>query len=297
LVLRGEAGIGKTALLDYLVASASDLTVLRAVGVESEMELAYAGLHQLCAPLVDQVDQLPAPQREALRIVFGLSTGLPPDRFLVGLAALSVLSEAADERAVLCVVDDAHWLDTSSALTLAFVARRLLAEPVGLVFAAREPTDQLRHLPELAVMGLRNGAARALLSSAVRARLDDQVRDRIVAETRGNPLALLELPRGLSTTELAGFATGAVPALSDGIEESFRRRLMALPEETQRLLLIAAAEPLGEPTVVWRAAALHGISWEAGVPAEEAGLCEFGVRVRFRHPLVRTAAYAAPTFR
>ena len=293
LVLRGEAGIGKTALLDYLVASASDLTVLRAVGVESEMELAYAGLHQLCAPLLDQLDRLPAPQREALQIVFGLSTGRPPDRFLVGLAALSMLSEAAEERAVLCVVDDAQWLDATSALTLAFVARRLLAEPVGLVFAAREPSDQLRHLPELPIMGLRNGEARALLSSAMRVRLDDQVRDRIVAETRGNPLALLELPRGLSTTELAGFGTGAAPALSNGIEESFRRRLMALPDQTQQLLLIAAADPLGEPIVVWRAAELHGISWEAAAPAVEAGLCEFGARVRFRHPLVRAAAYAA----
>ena len=293
LVLRGEAGVGKTALLEYLIAAASDLTVVRAVGVESEMEFGYAGLHQLCAPLLDRLDRLPAPQREALRIVFALSAGHPPDRFLVGLAALSMLSEAAEERPVLCVVDDAHWLDTSSALTLAFVARRLLAEPVGLVFAAREPGDQLRHLPELPVEGLRNGEARALLSSAVRFRLDEQVRDRIVAETRGNPLALLELPRALSATELAGFGTAAVPALSDGIEESFRRRLMALPEETRRLLLIAAADPLGEPIVVWRAAELHGISREAGAPAEEAGLCEFGARVRFRHPLVRAAAYAA----
>ena len=293
LVLRGEAGVGKTALIEYLVASASDMTVVRSVGVESEMELAYAGLHQLCAPLLDRLDRLPAPQREALRIVFGLSAGQPPDRFLVGLAALSMLSEAAEERPVLCVVDDAQWLDQSSALTLAFVARRLLAEPIGLVFAARDPGDQLRHLRELSVVGLRNGEARALLSSAVRFRLDEQVRDRIVAETRGNPLALLELPRALSATELAGFGMGSVAALSNGIEESFRRRLMALPEETRRLLLIAAADPLGEPTVVWRAAELHGISREAGAPAEEAGLCEFGARVQFRHPLVRAAAYTA----
>ena len=196
---------------------------------------------------------------------------------------------------MLCVVDDAQWLDATSALTLAFVARRLLAEPVGLVFAAREPSDQLRHLPELPIMGLRNGEARALLSSAMRVRLDDQVRERIVAETRGNPLALLELPRGLSTTELAGFGTGAAPRFPTG-----SRRASPPPHgaagPTQQLLLIAAAEPLGEPMVVWRAAELHGISWEAAAPAVEAGLCEFGARVRFRHPLVRAAADAARPF-
>ena len=292
-MLRGEAGIGKTALLEYLVASASDLTVVRAVGVESEMELAYAGLHQLCGPLLGRLESLPGPQRQALEIVFGLSAGAAPDRFLVALAVLSLLSEVAEERPVLCVVDDAQWLDQASALTLAFVARRLLAEPVGLVFAAREPGDQLGDLPDLEVGGLRHGDARALLSSAVRFRLDEQVRDRIVAETRGNPLALLELPRGLSATELAGFGTSGRLALADGIEESFRRRIAALPEETRRLLLIAAADPLGEPILVWRAAELQGISAEAAAPAVEAGLCEFGVRVRFRHPLVRAAAYSA----
>jgi DNA-binding CsgD family transcriptional regulator len=293
LVLRGEAGIGKTALLEYLTAAASDLIVVRAVGVESEMELAYAGLHQLYGPLLDRLESLPGPQRQALEIVFGLSAGDAPDRFLVGLAALSMLSEAAEESPVLCVVDDAQWLDQSSASTLAFVARRLMAEPVGLVFAAREPGDQLRHLPDLPIVGLRNGEARALLSSAVGFRLDEQVRDRIVAETGGNPLALLELPRGLSPTELAGFGTGSVSTLSNGIKESFRRRLAALPEETRRLLLIAAADPLGEPSIVWRAAERQGISAENAAPAEEAGLCEFGARIRFRHPLVRAAAYTA----
>ena len=194
---------------------------------------------------------------------------------------------------MLCVVDDAQWLDQASALTLAFVARRLLAEPVGLVFAAREPGDQLRDLPDLDVGGLRHGDARALLGSAVRFRLDEQVRDRIVAETRGNPLALLELPRSLSDTELAGFGRAAVSALPNGLEESFRRRITALPSETQRLLLIAAADPLGEPILLWRSAELQGISAAAAAPAVEAGLCEFGVRVRFRHPLVRAAAYSA----
>jgi DNA-binding CsgD family transcriptional regulator len=291
--VRGEAGIGKTALLEYLVKSASDLTVVRAVGVESEMELAFAGLQQLCAPLLDRLPRLPAPQRDALEIVFGLSEGAAPDRFLLGLGALSLFSEMAEDRPLLCVVDDAQWLDQSSALTLAFVARRLVAEPVGLVFAAREASDQLRDLPDLEVHGLRNGDARALLSSAVRFRLDDQVRDRIVAETCGNPLALLELPRALSATELAGFETAVGSPLPSRIEESFRRRIAVLPEETRRLLLIAAADPLGEPILVWRAAELQGIGAEAALPAIEAGLCEFAGRVRFRHPLVRAAAYGA----
>ncbi len=293
LVLRGEAGIGKTALLEYLVAAAPDLMVVRAVGVESEMELAYASLHQLCGPLLHRLESLPGPQRQALEIVFGLSAGAAPDRFLVALAVLSLLSEVSEKRPVLCVVDDAQWLDQVSALTLAFVARRLLAEPVGLVFAAREPGDQLRHLPDLDVGGLRDGYARVLLGSAVRVRLDEQVRDRIVAETRGNPLALLELPRDLSAAELAGFGTAAVSALPGRIEESFRRRISALPEQTRRLLLIAAADPLGEPALVWRAAELQGVSAEAAAPAAEAGLCEVGTRVRFRHPLVRAAAYGA----
>ena len=296
LVLSGEAGIGKTALLEYLIESASDLTVVRAAGVESEMELAYSGLHQLCGPILDRLDKLPAPQRLALEIVFGLSEGRAPERFLVALAVLSLLSEVSEEWPVLCVVDDAHWLDRSSALTLAFVARRLLAEPVGIVFAAREPGDELQPLPQLEVSSLRNGDARALLGSAVGFRLDARVRDRMIAETRGNPLALLELPRGLSAAELAGFGTAVVSGSSNGVEESLSRRLAALPQETRRLLLIAAAEPLGEPVLMWRAAELEGIEVEAAGPAVEAGLCEFGVRVRFRHPLVRAVAYrTAPT--
>src|SRR3954447_3195451 len=204
LVVRGEAGIGKTALLEHLVASASGVTLGRAVGVESEMELAYASLHQLCAPLLDRLERLSPPPRQALEIVFGLSAGAAPDRFVVGVAVLSLFSEAAEERPLLCVVDDAQWLDHASALTLAFVARRLLAEPVGIVFAAREAGEELRHVPELEVQGLGNGDARALLGSAVRFMLDERVRDRVIAETHGNPLALLELSRGLTATELAG---------------------------------------------------------------------------------------------
>jgi AAA ATPase domain len=204
LVLRGEAGIGKTALLESLIESASDLTVVRAVGVESEMELAYASLHQLCAPLLDRLERLPAPQRQALEIVFGLGSGTAPDRFLVGLGVLSLLSEVDDERPLLCVIDDAQWLDQASALTLGFVARRLVAEPVGIVFAAREPGEELQHVAELEVHGLPGGDARALLGSAVRFKMDERVRDRIIAETRGNALALIELPRGLTATQLAG---------------------------------------------------------------------------------------------
>jgi predicted ATPase len=204
LVVHGEAGVGKSALLGYAVEIAPDMRVIRAVGVESEMELAFAGLHQLCAPLLDRLERLAAPQRDALGIAFGLRGGGTPDRFLVGLAALTLLSEAAEERPLLGVVDDAQWLDRASAQALAFVARRLLAERVGLIFAAREPGEQLRGLPELEVQGLQNEDARALLRSVVRARLDERVRDRVLAETKGNPLALLELPRGLSPTQLAG---------------------------------------------------------------------------------------------
>jgi DNA-binding CsgD family transcriptional regulator len=292
LVLRGEPGIGKTALLEYLVESASDVTVMRAAGVESEMELAFAGLHQLCAPLLDRLERLPPPQRQALEIVLGVSAGAPPDRFLVGLAVLGLLSEAAEERPLLCVVDDAQWLDHASALTLAFVARRLLAEPVGIVFAARDPGEELQHLPELDVRGLGNGDARALLASAVRFMLDDQVRDRIIAETRGNPLALLELPRGLTAIELAGgFGMLGKHALSGRIENSYIRRLQSLSEDTRLLLLVAAAEPLGDPLLFWRAADRLGIGPAAAEGAEALGLLSIGERVVFRHPLVRSAMY------
>ena len=223
LVLRGEAGIGKTALLQYLIGSAAGFKVVRAVGVESEMELAYASLHQLCGPMLDRLGRLPAPQLEALEIVFGLSAGAAPDRFLVGLGVLGLFSEVSEERPLLCVIDDAQWLDQASALTLAFVARRLLAEPVGIVFAAREPGEELQHVPELEVHGLSDRDARALLGSAVRFKLDEQVRERIVAETRGNPLALLELPRTWRATELAGgFGPFVAEGLTGQIEESLR---------------------------------------------------------------------------
>jgi DNA-binding CsgD family transcriptional regulator len=296
LVLRGEAGFGKTALLEYLSERAAGCRLARAAGVESEMELAFAGLQQLCAPMLDRLEQLPGPQRDALGTAFGLRTGEPPDRFLVGLAVLSLLAEVAEEEPPLvCLVDDAQWLDRVSAQTLAFVARRLLAERVGLVFAVRAASDEheLAGLPEQVVGGLSDGDARALLDSAT-GRLDERVRDRIVAETRGNPLALLELPRGLTPAELAGgFARPDASPLASQIEQSFLRQLQPLPVETRLLLLTAAAEPVGDVTLLWRAVERLGIGADAAAPAEAAGLIEFGARVRFRHPLVRSAAYRA----
>ena len=292
LVVRGEPGVGKTALLDYLAEGASEVTLVRAAGVESEMELAFASLHQMCAPLLDRLGRLPAPQRDALSVVFGLTAGPPPDQFLVALAVLSLLSEVAEERALVCVIDDSQWLDQASSRTLGFVARRLRAEPVALVLAAREPSAELRGLPELEVRGLRSEEARALLGSAVRFVLDERVRDRIVAETRGNPLALLELPRGLSATELAGgFGLLSDQALSGRIEESFQRRLAELPAETKQWLLVAVAEPIGDPLLVSRATERLGLGVSAAAAAETEGLLAIGERVTFRHPLVRSAVY------
>jgi DNA-binding CsgD family transcriptional regulator len=294
LVVRGEPGVGKTALLGYLVEHASGCRVARAAGVESEMELAYAGLHQLLAPMLDRLQRLPGPQRQALVTAFGLGPGSAPDRFLVALATLSLLSDAAEEHPLVCLVDDEQWLDRASAQVLAFVGRRLEAESVGLVFAARVPSDELAGLPELVVEGLPEADARALLEAALPGPMDARVRDRLVAETSGNPLALLELPRGLTPAELAGgFALPDAMPLAGRIEESFRRRLEALPEETRWLLLVAAAEPVGDPVLLWRAAERLGIGAQAATPAAEADLLEVGARVRFRHPLVRSSAYRA----
>ncbi len=296
LVLRGEAGIGKTALLEYAVDAASDLRVLSAAGVESERELAFAALDQLCAPLLDRLDRLPVPQREALQITFGLAAGAVPDRFFVGLSALGLLSEAADERPLLCVVDDAQWLDRASAQALVFVARRLLAESVLMLFAAREPGDLLTGLPELVVERLRDDDARKLLASVIPGRLDKRVADQLVAETGGNPLALLELTRGLSTAQLAGgFGLPGAVSVPSRIEESFMQRLEVLPEDSRRLLLVAAAEPAGDWALLWRAAEGLGITGPVLEPAESAGLLEIDDGVRFRHPLVRSAVYRAAT--
>jgi DNA-binding CsgD family transcriptional regulator len=296
LVLRGEAGAGKTALLRYLAGSASASTVARAAGVEAEAELAFAGLHQLCAPWLDHLDRLPEPQRDALGIAFGRRTGDAPDRFLVGLAVLSLLSDVAEEKELVAIVDDAQWLDSASAQALAFVARRLGVESVGLVFAVREPAAEphLEGLPELIVEGLDNHDARALLQTVITGPLDERVRDRIVAETRGNPLALLELPRGRTPAELAGgFGLDGDLALTGRIEESFRERLAPLPPATRLLLLIAAAEPVGDPLLVWKAASALGLDAGAAAPVTATGLVGFGTQVRFGHPLVRSAIYRA----
>src|SRR5262249_37427689 len=286
LVLRGEAGVGKTALLGYLQEQASDFRVARAVGVESEMELAFAGLHQLCTPMLGNLTGLPDPQRDALGTVFGLSTGEAPERLLVGLAALGLLSAVAEELPLVCLVDDAQWLDQASAQALAFVARRLLAEPVALVFAVREPSEeqQWRGLPPLTVGGLSRGDARALLDSVTPGRLDERVRDRIVAETRGNPLALLELPRELSAAELAGGLGSPEAARGAGrLDRRFPGKLQSLPVKTHRLLRGAAGGPIGDVTLLWRAAKWLGVGADAAAPAEAAGLIELGARVRFRH--------------
>jgi DNA-binding CsgD family transcriptional regulator len=290
LVVSGEPGVGKTALLESVVRTAVGFRVMRTVGVESEMELAFAALQQLCAPMLDRLDRLPPPQQDTLEVAFGLRAGEAPDRFLVGLAVLSLLSEVAEELPLLCVVDDAQWLDRASAQALVFVARRLLAESVALVFVTRDPSNELKGLPELVVEGLRDRDAHALLDSAFGVPLDERVRERLVAETRGNPLALLELPRGLTPAQLAGgFGLLDAPELSGHIEDSFRRRLAELAAQTRQLLLVAAAEPVGDPVLLWRAAGRLGIGPEAA--AEATGLLTIGARVAFRHPLVRSAVY------
>src|SRR5579864_174185 len=293
-VLLGEPGVGKTALLDYAVDSASGLHIARAAGVESERDLAFAALHQLCAPVFDRLERLPGPQRDALAVTFGLSQGAVPDRFMVALAVLSLLSEAAEDRPLLWVVDDAQWLDKASAQGLAFVARRLLAESVVLLFAAREAGEDLRDLPQMAVGGLSTGDARELLASVVPWSLDERVGEQIVAETQGNPLALIELTRGLSRAQVAGgFGLPGALSIEGRIEERFLARLKVLPADTRTFLLLAAAEPTGDPALLWQAAERLGVTGQVSGPAEGDGLLEVGIRVQFRHPLIRSAVYRA----
>jgi len=294
LVVAGAAGVGKSALLEHVARSADDMRVLRAAGVESEMELAFAALHQLCMPLLDRLQRLPGPQCAALQTVFGVRAGPAPDRFLVGLAVLSLMSDAAEERPVLCVVDDAQWLDRASAQVLGFVARRLLAERIVVLFGTRRPGHELRGLPEVEITGLSAPDSRALLESASPAPLDEHVRDRIVAESDGNPLALLELPRGLTVTQMAGgFGLLQAGALPGHIEESFLSRVESLPADSRRLLLVAAAEPIGDPTLVRRAVELLGVTQARALANGTDGLLTVDARVTFRHPLVRSAVYRA----
>src|SRR5215208_3149041 len=294
LVVRGEAGVGKTALLHYCARQAAGFRVARIAGVESEMELPFAALHQLCAPMLGRLGGLPQPQQVALGVALGLASGPAPDRFLVALGALSLLAEVAAERPLLCLVDDAQWLDGASGQVLGFVARRLLAESVAIVFAVRDSTDgrDLLGLPELALEGLHENDARALLATVVPGRLDERARDRLIAETRGNPLAILELPRGLAATQLPGaFGLTGVHAFSERIEESFLRRIAALPEETRLLLRVAAAEPVDDPLSLWGAAERLGIGLAGATTEETEGLLAIGERVAFLHPLVRSAVY------
>jgi DNA-binding NarL/FixJ family response regulator len=294
LVMHGEAGVGKTALLEYAVEAAGGFRIARTIGVESEMELPFAAAQQLCAPFLGLMDRLPQPQHGALDVAFGLRTGPAPDPFLVGLAILGVLAEAAEEQPLVCGIDDAQWLDSASARALAFVARRLVAEKIALVFATRELGDTLSGLPELPVTPLERRDARALLESVLPAMLDESVLERIVAETRGNPLALLELPRGLSPTQLAGgFGLPATAPLAAGIESGYARRLARLPTDARRLLLVAAADPVGDPALVWRAAERLDIPESAAHTVESERLLTLSPRVVFRHPLVRSAVYGA----
>jgi DNA-binding CsgD family transcriptional regulator len=296
LVLRGEAGIGKTALVDYVGAGDGGARVLRTEAVEAEMELPFAALHQLCLPLLAELDHLPEPQRGALQTAFGLSSGSSPDPFLVGLAVLTLFSDAAGAQPLVCLVDDAQWLDHSSAQVLAFVARRLDAESVVMLFAELDSdrASELTGLPELRLQRLSYSDSRELLASASLGVLDDRVRDRIIAETRGNPLALLELPRAHSPNAFAGgFAISDHGPLQGRIEAGFRLRVEELPEDTQQLLLLGSAEPLGDPDLLWRAATGLGVGAEAAPPAEAAGLLVIGARVAFRHPLLRSAIYDA----
>ena len=294
LVLRGEAGVGKSALLRHLSGGVAGWHVATAVGVESEMELPYAGLHQLCAPMLDHLERLPVPQRDALATVFGQSTGPAPDRFLVGLATLTLFAEVAEEQPLVCIVDDAQWLDDASAQILGFVGRRLLAERVAVVCAARTGSgdDVLAGLPELSVHGLDDDDARALLLDTVQGPLDAAVCDQIIAESHGNPLALLELPRTWNAAELAGgFGLPGSHPVVGKIEQSYARRLLLLPSDTQLLVLAAAAEPLGDPVLLNRAAESLGLDMAAADSAVDAGLLKLGARVEFAHPLVRSAAY------
>jgi hypothetical protein len=297
-VVLGEPGIGKTALIDQAVTSAPDSRVLRTAGREGELELAFAALQQLCAPGLDRLERLPELQRDALSVVFGLGSGDPPDPLLVALAVLTLLSELAAEQPVICVVDDTQWLDRASAQAVGFVARRLANEAVAFLFGARELPDEVRDLPKMVIKGLTDGDARTLFGSVFPYRLDEPVLDRIVAETHGNPLALLELPRGLSPAQVAGgFGLPVSVPLAGRIEESFRRRLAGLPSPERQLLLVAAADPTGDAVLVWRAAERLGIADSGVEAAEAAGLVDLTAGVVFRHPLVRSAVYGAASAR
>ncbi|MGX7678509.1 helix-turn-helix transcriptional regulator [Jatrophihabitans sp. DSM 45814] len=294
VVVRGDPGIGKTRLLEYVAERASEFQVRRACGVEAEMDFAYSGLHQLCGPLLSHLGQLAVPLREGLQVAFGMAEGDAPDRFKIGLGVLSLFAEAADDLPLMCLIDDAQWLDRSSLQTLGFVARRLIAERVAMVFAVRRHATELDGLPDLTVSPLPGRDARALLSAVIPAPLDQDVKDRMVAESAGNPLALLQLAASARPGQLAGgFATSTGGPIARRIEEEFLQQFQLLPKATQRLLLTAAAEPTGDLALLWRAAGFEEMPTGALSATEYAGLVEFSSPVRFRHPLVRSAIYRA----
>ena len=296
-VLLGQAGVGKTSLLGHLRASAADFQILEATGIESEMELPFAGLHQVCAPILDLRAALPAPQRAALESAFGLSDTAPaPDRFLVGLAVIGLLVEAAARRPVLLIVDDLQWLDTVSAQTLFFVARRLPDVRVGLVLALRTPIDGIAGLPAMAVPGLADDSARELLESVFPGRLDPAVRDRIVAEARGNPLALQAISQGLNAVDLAGgFQRPDRRPVVAEIEDHYLSTLRSLPADARRVVLLAASEPVGDPSLLRRAMEVQQVPASAETAARDAGLITVDTRVQFQHPLARSIAYRSAT--
>ena len=296
LVVQGEPGTGKTALLDFTAGLDTSLHVVRTAGAESETELAFGGLHRLCGTMLDLLGRLPDPQREAVEIAFGLRAGTGPDRFLVGLAVLGLLAESAADHPLICVIDEAHWLDQASRQALGFAARRLTTEPLLVLFAAPEPITELADLPTMALGGLRDADARDLLASVVRFPIDDRVRDQILAEARGIPGALLGLLHEVSPSQLAG-GLGLADVLAGSASGPLFAELSELPAQTRQLLVLAAADPTGDPALLWRAAAHLGVTSDAALPAAEAGLITFGSRVVFRDHAVRSTAYRVARLR
>lgn len=292
LVMVGDGGVGKTALLDHLAKAAGGCHVMRVAGIEAESSFAFAALHHLCAPLMSCASELPRPQHDALLAAFGLAEGPRPNGLHLGLAVLGLFSARASGSPLLCLVDDQQWLDHASSQILAFVARRLVAESVALIFATRAHDGDVADLPTMTVTGLHDDDSYRLLDRVLPGRIDAGVRHQIVAEAQGNPLALIELPRMLTPAELAGgYGLPAAVRISGSLEEAFRRRLEALPDPTRHLLVLAAAESSGNPSLVWRAARLLDIDADAAIPAVDAGVVSIGMSVRFRHPLLRTVAY------
>ena len=266
IVVSGEAGAGKTAMLNQAVAGLSDMRIAHVAGADAEMELAFAGLHQLCAPMLDHLERLPTAQQDALGVALGLREGRAPDRYLIGLAVLTLLAEVAASRPLVCVIDDAQWLDKASLQALSFSARRLLADPVAMIFGVRESNTpgELKGLPQMVIPRLSDHDARTLLDRGLPGRLDERVRERFLAEAQGNPLALVELPRGIPLQQLAGgYGLMGSRPLESRVEESFMSQLHALPPQTRMLLLTAAADPIGEATLLWQTAKRLGIGPEA----------------------------------